>query len=598
MTSLYVKALAPCVAWLLCVGSAHAESVRDAQVLLENGQYQQAYELLKNDEDRILGTAEFDKLLAQAAAAAGMLNEATVALERLLQLDPNAVAARAELAKLYFAMSNFEQARHQFNRLLASTNNVGLVHDAQTHLATIDEKLAKRRKRPVFDPQLAERPVLSPVASTPGPTPIQTVAKTDLKVVMANARQLLQSAQPVAAYEALIAHEFEGSGDIDYDYLLGTTAIDAGKPDKATLALERVLAMDPNFAGARIDMGRAYMLLGNTIQAREEFDNVMRLNPPDPVKRQVDRFVAEIEQQTQVAKTTWSGFFGISFGRDSNVNSAPTDAEQYIPLFGHNVPLDESSLRTPSNYLGASGRIQVNHRVTDTVSVYAALDLDSQRNFQASQFDRTAADLRLGGIFNFSAQELELSLVTGKTYLEQHHYRNLVGVGIQWRLKVGQNNQLQGVTQFNRLTYPQRDFSVFDTDQMMIGVNWINMFGSNKEGLAFIAGYRGKETAPNGNPSGAKDFYGVRLGGQWGFNSKWALFSTFGISIADYDGIELSHQKSRADAQFEWTLGTNYLLWENWSLRPQINLTRRDSNIGLYDFERREISISFRRDWR
>jgi outer membrane protein len=594
MMSFYAKALAPCIVWILCVGSVYADGLVDAQSLLENGQYQQAYESLKKDEDRYLGTAEFDKLLAQAATAGGLPNEATVALERLLQLDPNAVAARAELAKLYFAMSNYEQARHQFNRILAGTTNAGMVQDAQTHLAAIDEKLAKRRKRPNFDPQLAARPVPTPIAATP----IQPVAKTDLKAVMANARQLLHSAQPVAAYEALIAHEFEGSGDIEYDYLVGTTAIDAGKPDKATLALERVLAMDPNFAGARIDMGRAYMLLGNSIQAREEFDNVMRLNPPDPVKRQLERFVAEIEQQTQVAKTTWNGFFGISFGRDSNVNSAPADAEQYIPLFGYSVPLDESSLRTPSNYLGLSGRVQVNHQVSDAVGVYAALDLDSQRNFQASQFDRTAADLRLGSIFKFSNQELELSLVTGKTYLEQYHYRNLVGGGIQWRLKVGENHQLQGVAQFNRLSYPQRDVSVFDTDQTLIGVNWISMFGSNKEGLAFIAGYRGKETAPNGNPSGAKDFYGVRFGGQWGFNSKWALFSTFGIALADYDAIELSQQKSRADAQFDWTFGTNYVLWENWSLRPQINLTRRDSNIGLYDFERREISITLRREWR
>ncbi len=570
---MYANVLRLCIAWMFCVGYAYADSVSDAQSLLENGQHQLAFELLKKDEDLNLGAAEFDKLLAQAAAAAGMPNEATFALERLLQLDPNAVAARAELAKLYFAMSNFEQARHQFNRVLASTNNAALMQDAQSHLAWIGEKLAKRRKRPAFDPQLATNSKALPIAATTSPTKVAVPAKVDLNVVMANARRLLQSAQAIAAYEALIEHEFEGSGNIEYDYLLGTAAIDAGKPDKATLALERVLAMDPNFAGARIDMGRAYMLLGNTIQAREEFDSIMKLNPPDPVKQQVERFVAEIEQQTRVAKTTWSGFFGITMGRDTNVNSATANAEPYIPIFGHTVVLDANSVETPSNYFGLSGRVQVNHRASETASVYAALEMDLQRNFQASQFDRSVADIRLGSIFNVANHELEFSFVTGKTYLEQQSYRNLIGGGFQWRINIGKSKQLQAIAQFNRLSYPSRDVSVFDTDQTIVGLNWLNAFGTNKEGIFFVAGYRGKESNPNGNPSGAKDFYGVRSGAQWGFNSKWAIFSTFGVALADYDAIELSQQKVRSDHHFDWNFGTNYMIWENWSLRPQVNYT-------------------------
>ncbi len=589
--------------FLLALASNYAfatdiELYSEAQMLLENGQAQRAYTLLKNDEDLYVGIAEFDKVLAQAAAGIGAQNEATLALERLLNLDRNAVEARMELAKLYQSLSNDEQAKYQFNKVMATTSNPGLIQEARANLKIVEERLSKRRKRPAFDPQLASRPALFVVAIEPLPAPRVATPVRDLKAVMADARQVLQNGQPITAYETLMELEFEGSGDVEFDYLLGIAAIEAGKPDKATLAFERVLAVNPNFAGARIDMGRAYMLLGNMLQAKEEFDAVMKLNPPDAVKRQVEGFIAGIEQLRQVAKTSWGGFFGISFGRDSNVNGAPSDAEQFIPIFGQTVLLDPNSVETPSNYLGLSGRIQFNHRANENVALYAGLDMDLRRNFQASQFDRSAADLRLGSIFTLTNHELEFSLVVGKTYLEQRNYRNLTGGAVQWRVNVNEVNQFQSIVQFNRLSYPQRELSVFDTDQTVIGFSWLRLFGTNKQGLGFAGLYQGKETDPNDNPSGAKDFYGVRAGGQWGIGARWAVYSTLGLAFADYDGFDISQQKVREDKHFDWSVGANYLLWDSWSVRPQINVTRHDSNIGLYSFIRREISVTLRRDWR
>ena len=197
-----------------------------------------------------------------------------------------------------------------------------------------------------------------------------------------------------------------------------------------------------------------------------------------------------------------------------------------------------------------------------------------------------------------SDHALEISLVAGKTYLEQHQYRSLSGGALQWHFNVNQDNQLQSVLQFNRLSYPEHAASVFDTDQTIIGFSWLRLFGANKQGLAFIGAYQGKETDANGNPSGAKNFYGMRVGGQWGFGPRWAIFSTLGIALATYDGIEMSQQKGREDKHFDWNLGANYVPLENWSLRPQLNFTRHDSNIGLYGFDRREISVTLRRDWR
>ena len=403
--------------------------------------------------------------------------------------------------------------------------------------------------------------------------------------------------------------EYEGAGDVEFDYLLGVSALEAGKPDKATLALERVLESNPNYAGARIDMGRAFMLLGDAVRAEEEFTAVMELNPPDNVRKKVEEFMAEIAQRTAVAKTKWSGFFGITMGRDSNVNNAPSNAEQFIPGILDTVVLDPDSVETPSNYSALAGRIQVDHHINDRFGVYAGLDLTLRRNFQAPQFDSAGGELRVGGTINLSNHELEFSLTVGKTYLdpqpgrsntflEHPLYRNVVGGTAQWRFNINDRNQLQTTLQYNRLRYLDEATSVFDSDQTVLGLNWFRAFGANNQGVGFLGAYLGKESDILGNPSGEKDFFGLRAGGQYGLTSKWAIFATMGLMSADFQRFQVIHRKTRDDKRYDLSLGMSYTLWESWSLRPQLSLTRQDSSIGLYEFNRKEISVALRRDWR
>ena len=600
--------------WLTLCVSAFANAANNlihAQRLLEGNQHQQAYEFLKSFENEAIGESGYDRMLAEAAAGIGASGEATLALERLLQLDPAAVDARLELAKNYAVLGNHEQAKFQLDKAISGTTNNGLIQQARAELILVEEILAKRRKRPAFDPNVAskiETAQLSNEARDSVPPVAEKVA-ADLTAPMAEARALLRNGQPLAAYDALMKMEYEGSGDIEFDYLLGVAALEAGKPDKATLALERVLESNPNYAGARIDMGRAFMLLGDAVRAQEEFTAVLELNPPDVVRERVEGFMAEMAQRAAVAKTNWSGFFGITLGRDSNVNNAPGKAEQFIPGILDTVLLDRDSVETPSNYSALAGRIQVDHHINDRFGVYAGLDLTLRRNFQAPQFDSVGGELRVGGTISLSNHELEFSLAVGKTYLdpqpgrsntflEHPLYRNLVGGTAQWRFNINDRNQLQTTLQYNRLRYLDEATSVFDSDQTVLGLNWFRAFGANNQGVGFLGAYLGKESDIHGNPSGEKDFFGLRAGGQYGLTSKWAIFATMGLMSADFQRFQVIHRKTRDDKRYDLSLGMSYTLWESWSLRPQLSLTRQDSSIGLYEFNRKEISVALRRDWR
>src|SRR5512141_635394 len=114
---------------------------------------------------------------------------------------------------------------------------------------------------------------------------------------LTRAEALMKQGKAAEAYSLLEPFEFEQSGNIKFDYLLGIAALDSGKPDKATIAFERVLAVDPNFVGARIDMGRAYYQLGDMTRAKTEFEAVLSQNPPPAAKATIDKYLAAIEKQ-------------------------------------------------------------------------------------------------------------------------------------------------------------------------------------------------------------------------------------------------------------------------------------------------------------
>jgi outer membrane protein len=602
------------ILWLV-LGTASdanaADFLVDAQRLLEVSQYQQAYDLLKSKEYEVIGDAEYDRVLAEAAAGAGEHGAATLALERLLQMNPAAVDARLQLAQYYAVLGNHEQAKYQLEKAIADTTSSSLQQQASTELTSIDEKLAKRRKRPVFNPSIASNIEIAQPSNDAqkNELPATQKLKPALQAAIAQAQSSLRQGQPSAAYETLVKFEYDGAGNVEFDYLLGVAALEAGKPDKATLALERVIASDPNYAGARIDMGRAYMLLGDFNRANDEFVTALEMNPPEVVRARVMGFVAEMKQRASPPKTKWSGFFGIALGRDSNVNNAPGNAEQFIPGLLDTVVLDPDSVETPSNYSVLAGRIQVDHRVTERFGVYAGFDLNLRRNFQAPQFDSSSGELRVGGTTTLSNHELDFSLALGKTFLDSQPgrssaflehplYRNVFGGTAQWRFNVNERNQLQTTAQYNRLRYPDEATSVFDSDQTLVGLSWLHAFGANSQGLWFLGSYLGRESDIRGNPSGRKDFYGFRLGGQYGVASNWAIFGALGLMSADYDRFQAIHQKTRDDKRYDVNVGMSYGLWESWSLRPQLSLTRQGSSIGLYEFNRTEISVTLRRDWR
>ncbi|MBU3902610.1 MAG: DUF560 domain-containing protein [Gammaproteobacteria bacterium] len=427
----------------------------------------------------------------------------------------------------------------------------------------------------------------------------QQGSKVDVpEELLRNAEGLLNEGKPEEAYQLLSAKDFEYSGDSQFDYLLGIAALDSGHPDKATLAFERVLAVDPNFAGARLDMARAYFHLGDLPRARTELEAVMKQEPPEAARITIDKYLAAIDSAEQARKTRYSAYLEGTLGRDSNVNNSTSQADVAVPAFGNLVfTLNPTSLKTPATYYATATGGEVAHEFSGQWGAYGGIDLRLRNNNKMHVYDTGSADARTGASFSSGDEVFRVGLTWG--FYEQAHLknRNAYGIAGGWQHNFDPKNQLSVFGQYGKNRYSDPTYQVNDFNQSVIGAGVLHLLEDGKSAV-FASINALREGAVHDRADGSKSGYGVRLGGQTSIQEKFEVFANAGYQRGSYDKENLAFLVKRDDKQFDAVLGANWHLQKLWTLRPQLGYSRNASNIAIYSFDRIDASVTVRRDFR
>lgn len=418
---------------------------------------------------------------------------------------------------------------------------------------------------------------------------------------LAKAEALMKDGKAADAYLLLEPFEFEQSGNVKFDYLLGIAALDSGKPDKATIAFERVLAVDPNFAGARIDMGRAYFQLGDVTRAKTEFETVLTQNPPPAAKATIDNYLAAIEKLESARQTRATGYIEAGIGHDSNVNFATSQSQIQVPALGNlTFILNPTGVKTPDDYLGIAFGGEVTHQVNPGFGLYAGADVRNRTNSTQDRFDSTSLDARAGVAVGEGQNVYRFGVLGGRYELDGRNNRDTSGINAEWRRMISPSSQVSAFGQYARYRF-EPSISVNNFDQSTLGANWLNIVNDGK-GLLLASLFTGDERAPE-RADGGKRFNGLRFGGQTQLNEKTEMFAWFGAQLSKYQQANASFSTptdsvTRDDRQYDANIGINWHFDNAWTLRPQISYMRNNSNIVIYQFDRTDVSITIRRDFK
>jgi tetratricopeptide (TPR) repeat protein len=419
------------------------------------------------------------------------------------------------------------------------------------------------------------------------------------------ARALIAQGNAGAAYALLEPREFDRAGDIEFDTLLGIAALDSGNPDKATLAFERVLAVDPNAAGARLDMARAYFALGDLARTRQELDVVAQNNPPPAARAVIEKYLAAIAERERINTTVVTGYVEGFAGYDNNITAVVADFGNAV-LATYNLagfqPTGNAVMRH-SAVLGGGGGFEVIHQLSDAWSASGAADVHYRNVAAANNYSSEQLDMRGSASYTVGADVMRGGLSL-QSYAQRTDVptddRNALGINLEWRHVYSDRDQTSLFGVATRQRYP--DIAVDDVDSALFGIGWLHLFEGSHKPLLYASVSSGQDNARTQLANGADNsrrYAGGRLYGQWSPNDNIDLFANFGVldrsdrSMYARSTIIAFGNDRIGDA----TLGCNWRPWPNWTVRPQATYTENRSNVALSSFHRTEATVAVRYDF-
>lgn len=423
--------------------------------------------------------------------------------------------------------------------------------------------------------------------------------------LLREAQAHMDAGRPAAAYELLKAAEADRAGQPGFDYLLGVAALDSGNPVDAVFALERAVDISPESGPARAELARAYLALGETDDARNEFDKVKAMDVPADVRETIDRYMTAIDSFHDVTRTRFRPWVQIGLGYDTNVNSATDQNLVAVPALGGLVfTLTGTSVEENSPVWNIGGGVGFTSplSVERGLSLFGRIGLEHRLTVDESDFSTTAGDGSLGLALRRDRHQFRLSAdanivkIDGASGIRSD--RETAGLMAQWQFTPDDANQFTAFSQFSIVRYP--DQRVRDVNRVTVGTGWGHAFtGVPGRPVLFgsvFGGFEDEQSESRGAHFG-RSFYGGRLGGQVTVHERGNVFGTLTYQQSRYDEKDPLFLYRRDDDFLDVNVGYRFNYDRNWSLSPTIRYSNNDSNILTNDYDRIEVMVMLRNDF-
>jgi tetratricopeptide (TPR) repeat protein len=420
----------------------------------------------------------------------------------------------------------------------------------------------------------------------------QELADEAGNATMLEARRLLDARRPKEAFERLAPLEAELAGRADYDYLYGIAALDSGARRDAVFALERVVAAEPEFLGARMELGRALYELGELDLARAQFAWLAAQNPPPATGGAIERYLAAIDGDAGGTRSRFSGLLQFGAGHDSNANASTAD-DAFLGF-----TLNPANVETSSGFgelLAGVGHTLAIGRDRGLVSSLQA----SHRTYPDASFvDQSVASAGISYLHRLGSWRGSFGVNGTYGWLDgdDHDVTANVDLGLARRLATSWEVALNA--RAGRQQYEEEALEVLDIDRYVGGVSLTRLDLGERAGRLGVALLGGRDDARrDGSPYG-NDRLGARLFGGLLLRPRSSLYADLAWQETDYGDSDFFGQ-TRRDEQWSAQLAFEFQNWPaaQWNVSPRVRFIDHDSTVSLYDYDRTEFALFVRRSF-
>ena len=404
---------------------------------------------------------------------------------------------------------------------------------------------------------------------------------------------LLEQGQAAEAY-ALGLRFADELGDPAFDFYFGVAALDSGHAAEGVLALERYTLNFPDSVHARLELARSYFILGEDNRAREEFNAILKTNPPPTVKANITRFMDAIRSRESRFKTTAGAFVETGLGYDTNVNGGVSNAEIVLPVFGFTTLSSGVKTDDHFSYLAAGG--QVTHPIAPGMSLFGAANIDTRMYFKEDLYNQLNM-AGSGGLSYLMGKSLFRGNMTyATTNVDNKRFRDIIGTGGEWNYQLDELQALNAGAQYAQLQYAEAN-QVRNSNYMALSLGYRKAFVSNYQPLLQGTFTLAQET--NDNPLGAirndlsRDIYGLRLNASVTPASKWSLNSGISYQNSAYQGVDIL-LITREDHFLSFDAALSYAITRNLVAKSELLVANNTSNNPLNEYQRESITFKVR----
>lgn len=465
----------------------------------------------------------------------------------------------------------------------------------------------KRKNNAQTGSRMRTTPTLAVMALIALLTSGATWADPDL---IRGAQQLLAAGNAKQAYMNLIAAQDRLAENVEFNYLLGVAALDSGKIDEAIISFERVLAANPNNAGAKLDLARAYFAVGSYDLAEASFRDLVASNPPAETRVAINRYLAAIVSKRNQGKQRLFAWGESSLGYDTNITGVPADFTSAVQSAFNLVGVNPTgnSIKRKAPYLAVAAGADYVWPLHTEWSALVGGELRGRAYRHESDFNSRFGEIRAGGA-RVSGQQNWRVMATANRFDQDGaapgdpkptNERTTATVGAEYRYALSALKQLSAGISGGRARFPKNKIEDFNSTTATLG--WSQVFEDKASTFWMLNGFysddKAVRTLADGVTDKSKKVGGIRHTLQYSLTEKLALFNTLGATsrkdksaFARANTVEFGRDILRDAA-----LGFNWRFQSKCSLRVQWLGSRNDSNIAIYDYTRHEVSSNIRCD--
>lgn len=414
--------------------------------------------------------------------------------------------------------------------------------------------------------------------------------------VVAKAEALFSAGRFAEVYQLLEPLEDKLAGDVKYDYMLARSALETGRPSQASFIYERILAVDPNYVAVRLEMGRAYLALGDYARAKLEFETVLRFTSLPPALRdQALAYARAAEDRLAGKATLFRGYLEYGYGYDSNPQSA-TSVTPITAANGFLIFLDPASLKRSDHYHALTAGGELIHGLSERFWIDAGGDARMRGHRKIDEADYAQLDGRLGLGFAEGPDSARLGVSGGRYFLDHQKVRDNAALTMEYRRLIGNRDQVSLNLLAGSYRYLPHTLEVNDFDLFQGAVGWLRVVSQGRGivGLSLLAGL---EKATAGRLDGDKPFQGARLTLQNTLTEKTGIFVLGGVQRGKYKEVNPVFAETRLDTLYDLVAGVSWTFTPGWSLRPQLVYIKNKSNISIFEYDRTDLSLNLRVDF-